>query len=201
MTVLESYNCFVFLFSEKNTLSFIETSALDSTNVEEAFKNILTGRKICNLWNLCNQRVISCAPSHFLVSSCRNLPYCLSEANIWQIWTRWVSRQQCSGHKPPPHHRRPEKQQAPLLPKPVTLLFSFPVWVSVSLFLCAPLVHFSCHVAVILMPCRVLKSLTPRLLFLTFPFAGLIFFFFSLSSTDFFFFDFFSRRAWSWMSK
>lgn len=29
--------------SEKNNLSFIETSALDSTNVEEAFKNILTG--------------------------------------------------------------------------------------------------------------------------------------------------------------
>ncbi|XP_061634825.1 ras-related protein Rab-11B-like isoform X1 [Phyllopteryx taeniolatus] len=29
-------------FAEKNTLSFIETSALDSTNVEEAFKDILT---------------------------------------------------------------------------------------------------------------------------------------------------------------
>lgn len=43
---LESYASFVLQFSEKNTLSFIETSALDSTNVEEAFKNILTGRKI-----------------------------------------------------------------------------------------------------------------------------------------------------------
>jgi len=28
---------------EKNTLSFIETSALDSTNVEGAFTHILTG--------------------------------------------------------------------------------------------------------------------------------------------------------------
>lgn len=32
-----------FSLPEKNNLSFIETSALDSTNVEEAFKNILTG--------------------------------------------------------------------------------------------------------------------------------------------------------------
>ncbi|PVD36499.1 hypothetical protein C0Q70_03483 [Pomacea canaliculata] len=30
-------------FAEKNNLSFIETSALDSTNVEAAFHNILTG--------------------------------------------------------------------------------------------------------------------------------------------------------------
>lgn len=30
-------------FSQKNGLSFIETSALDSTNVELAFQNILTG--------------------------------------------------------------------------------------------------------------------------------------------------------------
>ena len=30
-------------FAEKNNLSFIETSALDSTNVEQAFQNILTG--------------------------------------------------------------------------------------------------------------------------------------------------------------
>lgn len=29
---------------EKNSLSFIETSALDSTNVEVAFHNILTGQ-------------------------------------------------------------------------------------------------------------------------------------------------------------
>lgn len=30
-------------FAEDNNLSFIETSALDSTNVETAFRNILTG--------------------------------------------------------------------------------------------------------------------------------------------------------------
>ncbi len=33
----------ILCYTEKNSLSFIETSALDSTNVEEAFKNILTG--------------------------------------------------------------------------------------------------------------------------------------------------------------
>ena len=32
------------VFAEQNNLSFIETSALDSTNVETAFHNILTGR-------------------------------------------------------------------------------------------------------------------------------------------------------------
>lgn len=31
-----------FLFIERNNLSFIETSALDSTNVEAAFQQILT---------------------------------------------------------------------------------------------------------------------------------------------------------------
>lgn len=32
-------------FAEENQLSFIETSALDSTNVESAFHNILSGEK------------------------------------------------------------------------------------------------------------------------------------------------------------
>lgn len=43
--IIDGFNniCGVTFFSEKNNLSFIETSALDSTNVEEAFKNILTG--------------------------------------------------------------------------------------------------------------------------------------------------------------
>lgn len=34
-------------FAERNGLSFIETSALDSTNVETAFHNILTGWQWC----------------------------------------------------------------------------------------------------------------------------------------------------------
>ena len=33
-------------FASKNTLSLIETSALDSSNVETAFQNILTGEYI-----------------------------------------------------------------------------------------------------------------------------------------------------------
>jgi len=35
--------------SERNELSFIETSALDSTNVEAAFQNILTGKLYSHL--------------------------------------------------------------------------------------------------------------------------------------------------------
>ena len=37
-------------FAEKNSLSFIETSALDSTNVETAFHNILSGAAKCYLF-------------------------------------------------------------------------------------------------------------------------------------------------------
>eukprot|EP00043_Microstomoeca_roanoka_P000711 m.28685 g.28685 ORF g.28685 m.28685 type:complete len:211 (-) comp10467_c0_seq1:112-744(-) len=40
-------------FAEEHDLSFIETSALDSTNVEEAFKNILT-----SIYRLVSQRSI-----------------------------------------------------------------------------------------------------------------------------------------------
>ena len=35
-----------FCSSEKNDLSYIETSALDATNVDKAFETILTGRHI-----------------------------------------------------------------------------------------------------------------------------------------------------------
>ena len=33
-------------FAERNTLGFMETSALDSTHVEEAFTKILTGESL-----------------------------------------------------------------------------------------------------------------------------------------------------------
>ena len=36
-------------YAERNSLSFIETSALDSTNVEQAFTNILTGTLLSSL--------------------------------------------------------------------------------------------------------------------------------------------------------
>ena len=39
-------------FAERNGLSFIETSALDSTNVETAFQNILTGKSMRKSNNL-----------------------------------------------------------------------------------------------------------------------------------------------------
>jgi hypothetical protein len=51
-------------FAERHRLSFIETSALDSTNVETAFHNILTGNLLIPmttrlLINVCGKRVIN----------------------------------------------------------------------------------------------------------------------------------------------
>ena len=40
-------------FAESNNLAFIETSALDSTGVEEAFRQILTGTLHCHYCSYC----------------------------------------------------------------------------------------------------------------------------------------------------
>lgn len=55
---------------EKNNLSFIETSALDSTNVEEAFKNILTGGPGARGRREASAEWVPCSPRpHLLASS------------------------------------------------------------------------------------------------------------------------------------
>lgn len=46
------------MFAEKNGLSFLETSALDSTNVETAFQTILTGK--CALHKNSGKRFSTC---------------------------------------------------------------------------------------------------------------------------------------------
>lgn len=54
-------------FAERNGLSFIETSALDSTNVETAFQNILTGTSKQLKSNLCDRITqLLTVRSHFL---------------------------------------------------------------------------------------------------------------------------------------
>ena len=59
------------LSTEKNTLSFIETSALDSTNVETAFQNILTGTNIYTLCVLFYALLCNC--SQYGLRLCFNL--------------------------------------------------------------------------------------------------------------------------------
>ena len=71
-------------FAESNQLSFIETSALDSTNVETAFHNILTG-EIPFYINLISNPLTNMRTSDFLPSSgirlpCRNLSHSLTKA-------------------------------------------------------------------------------------------------------------------------
>lgn len=63
------------LFAERHGLSFIETSALDSTNVETAFQNILTGF----------YKPLISMMKYFSYILCqlfyRNLPNCFPKAN------------------------------------------------------------------------------------------------------------------------
>jgi hypothetical protein len=69
---------FLLIILEKNGVSFIETSALDSTNVEQAFHTILTGK-----FNFNFDRLFVCFFIH------RNLSYCFSTANSRSDWISW----------------------------------------------------------------------------------------------------------------
>lgn len=56
------------IFAEENNLSFIETSALDASNVETAFQNILGGK--CSGRGIRNQLLILVAPMQKFTTSC-----------------------------------------------------------------------------------------------------------------------------------
>lgn len=91
----------------ENNLSFIETSALDASNVELAFQNILTGNH--NLLSTClplfRHHTDTFAPN-------RNLPYCLKQGSTRP--RREERRPGCRlHHQPTCHHtprRRPEER-------------------------------------------------------------------------------------------
>jgi len=62
--------------SGENNLSFIETSALDASNVELAFQNILTGMQPPSLIHVC---FVATLANLFFQS--RNLPYRLQQGS------------------------------------------------------------------------------------------------------------------------
>lgn len=79
----------IFSFPEKNNLSFIETSALDSTNVEEAFKNILTGGpSVCLGIRMVPIVQVHCKPSSDL--PCPQSPDIFSPC--WHVDTEVLTR-------------------------------------------------------------------------------------------------------------
>jgi small GTP-binding protein len=99
-------------FAEKNGLSFIETSALDSTNVETAFQNILTGQPgPISKFAFTHTRLVaqlisnSCALNFFVLIGCgslfsclrasRNLQDCVPEANTGAARWRYHPSAQC----------------------------------------------------------------------------------------------------------
>lgn len=55
----------------ENNLSFMETSALDASNVESAFQTILTGKTSLN--------VVSISGVTYRARSRRHLPYCVEQ--------------------------------------------------------------------------------------------------------------------------
>jgi hypothetical protein len=68
---------------ERNGLSFIETSALDSTNVEAAFQNILTGWKL----EIYNVLAFIVTTHDFFARLSRNIPLCMYVVNPLQKMT------------------------------------------------------------------------------------------------------------------
>jgi hypothetical protein len=72
-------------FAERHSLSFIETSALDCTNVETAFHNILTGELCqhdhfrCISWSICDSHSPLCTCITF-----RDLPHRVSATDARQ---------------------------------------------------------------------------------------------------------------------
>lgn len=80
--------------------------------------------------------------AHRVSPHCRDLPYCVTEADCRSRSTRRVPRQQCGGHQRATHYRRTETEQAAVLPEPVTTLRLIQVCVHV-LVLCPLLTALS----------------------------------------------------------
>lgn len=83
----------------------------------------------------------------------RNLSHCITKADRRQVCTRRVSWQQRGGHQCPSYHRWAERQQIPVLPEPVTLLFPrstllLPLFLSHSSLLCCVLCNRCCSSSV-----------------------------------------------------
>lgn len=80
-------------FAERNCLSFIETSALDSTNVEAAFQNILTGTFGHFTQAVNDFNVLFAIPLH------RNLSNCVAKTDQRSARGRRDSTNQCGTHR------------------------------------------------------------------------------------------------------
>ncbi|ETE61837.1 Ras-related protein Rab-11B, partial [Ophiophagus hannah] len=94
---------------KKNGLSFIETSALDSTNVEAAFQTILTGE-----WGFRGHvdfslflKFLKKYLADFGLQ--RDLSHCVAETDVRQTRERHVSEQQCGPHPCSSNHGKQTK--------------------------------------------------------------------------------------------
>jgi GTPase SAR1 family protein len=81
-------------FAERNTLSFIETSALDSTNVETAFQNILTGIIHSETVHYFNRNEII-SILHILIFIYRNIQNCFPKTNKRSSRRRYNPATEC----------------------------------------------------------------------------------------------------------